>query len=271
MTDGDNNPWPQRLVDRKWRLDEGRSQAMGPAAPPGSHRRPQRSRRPQRRGPFSRSPRSGPNESLARCNRQNRRAHSQPHYRMEADTFGFAGSCDRHPDHNSVGVLFRLALRHLREAAQLKLWNYLVHGHNEAFFRAADPLSQTEAHRIDKIRAIRCHRSQVTLSRRRFLGYAGRPEFFAPLMNGETGGEGALRYSFERIRPFISASIFERNLDFQETRARSSWSAMIVMAQPSRGESGCRFGRESWRLKIGRRANLFRLRSFRQITRRDGC
>jgi LmbE family N-acetylglucosaminyl deacetylase len=70
-----------------------------------------------------------------------------------------------HPDDESLacGILLQHAVN--AEAAVLVI--YLTDGENNPW-----PQRQTEVKR----RAIRCHQSQLILSRRRFLSYATRPE-----------------------------------------------------------------------------------------------
>ena len=57
-------------------------------------------------------------------------------------------------------------------------WNYLVHGRSPAFFDRAAQLSPSEVETATNRDAIRRHQTQIKLSRRRFLGYAARPERF---------------------------------------------------------------------------------------------
>jgi hypothetical protein len=84
---------------------------------------------------------------------------------------------DIHPDHNAVAVMMRLILADFL-AGEVSQWNYLVHGHSPAFFDRAAELSASEVETAAKRDAIRCHQTQIKLSRRRFLRYATRPERF---------------------------------------------------------------------------------------------
>jgi hypothetical protein len=63
-------------------------------------------------------------------------------------------------------------------APRISQWNYLVHGHSPAFFDRAAELSSSELETVKKREAIRCHQTQIKLSRQRFLRYAARPERF---------------------------------------------------------------------------------------------
>jgi hypothetical protein len=76
-------------------------------------------------------------------------------------------------------------------------WSYLVHGRSKIFGLAASHLSASESECARKRSAILCHRTQVRLSRRRFLGYVARPERFAPIEPKQAmAGEGALRFAY---------------------------------------------------------------------------
>jgi hypothetical protein len=51
-----------------------------------------------------------------------------------------------------------------------------VHGRSSVFFKRAQAIPQSETETATKLRAIFCHKTQLKLSRKRFLGYAARPE-----------------------------------------------------------------------------------------------
>src|SRR5207245_8223222 len=84
---------------------------------------------------------------------------------------------DIHPDHNAVAVMMRLIFDDFL-TPQISQWNYLVHGRSRAFFDSAVELSSSESEIAKKREAIRCHQTQIKLSRRRFLQYAACPERF---------------------------------------------------------------------------------------------
>jgi LmbE family N-acetylglucosaminyl deacetylase len=86
---------------------------------------------------------------------------------------------DTHPDHSGLAVLLRIVFDNFLPSQHgISRLHYLIHGASESFARAACDLPQTLWERKTKRRAIVCHVSQVALSRRRFLGYAKRPERF---------------------------------------------------------------------------------------------
>jgi len=101
---------------------------------------------------------------------------------------------DTHPDHSALAVLLRIVFDNfLPPHHRISRLHYLIHGGSEAFARVAWDLPQTPTERKTKRRAIVCHVSQVALSRRRFLGYAKRPERFV-FGNGNLAlGDGPIR------------------------------------------------------------------------------
>jgi len=102
---------------------------------------------------------------------------------------------DTHPDHNALGVMFRLLADELSRDGQVtSVWNFAVHGNSAAFRGRAAKLNGSESEMATKLSAICCHKTQLKLSRRRFLGYAARPECFSKLRSREaTMGDGSVR------------------------------------------------------------------------------
>jgi LmbE family N-acetylglucosaminyl deacetylase len=190
VTDGDDNPWPQRMLERKWRLDSADRRRWG------------RLRR---------------TEALAALrvlgvNRSAARFLALPDQKLSAMLMCGCQSAlerfaaiiadwrptdllvpsisDTHPDHSALAVMLRLALSESFSqpiaAGQMTAWSYLVHGRSFAFFDRAETIDQSHIEAATKVRAIRCHQTQLKLSRKRFLGYAGRPERLVKL--GERDG-----------------------------------------------------------------------------------
>src|SRR5207248_2584183 len=94
---------------------------------------------------------------------------------------------DTHPDHNALAVMLRLVLseRFSRETT-MSMWSYIVHGKSATFFDRAKTIRQTAAETAVKLRAIGCHKTQLKLSRKRFLSHAARPERLIKLSKWET-------------------------------------------------------------------------------------
>ncbi|HET7266542.1 MAG TPA: PIG-L family deacetylase, partial [Oleiagrimonas sp.] len=166
ITDGDNNPWPQRWLERRWRIGpEARArwgqrrvgeaqqamQCLGlPAASLHRLRWPDLGVCARLRDDGT-----GAIEAFAAVMR-----HTQP------DIVVLPALEDRHPDHGGAHVLARLAMARLsREPDCLA---YLVHGSGAP---AGDPfvLSLDTVMQQTKRQAVLAHHTQVALARRRLL------------------------------------------------------------------------------------------------------
>ena len=177
VTDGGNNPWPQRVLERRWRLSPSdrkrwgklrRSEALAALCVLGIHPSDVQ---------FLALPDQGLTDLLLRdCNSALARLTQVIDDWSPTDIL-VPSLSDIHPDHNAVAVMMRLILADFL-AGEVSQWNYLVHGHCPAFFDRAAELSASEVETAAKRDAIRCHQTQIKLSRRRFLRYATRPERF---------------------------------------------------------------------------------------------
>ena len=188
-TDGENNPWPQRFLSRRWRLNAAdrqkwaklrRREALAALRVLGVSPEDARFLGWPDQG-LTGMLKSQPDSVLARLR----------YLIMEWGPTDVVGPDirDRHRDHSAIGLM----LKRLFAAGGLSLeevcrWTYVVHGRERGFRRDAKALPQTELQAKLKERAIRCHQSQLMLSRRRFLGYASRPEFLWKVPGRSHGG-----------------------------------------------------------------------------------
>ena len=190
-TDGENNPWPQRYLERKWRI-KAKDRVRW-----GELRRREALAALNILGvgadqvEFLALPDQGLTNLLwMDCARA---AHRLDRIIGDwaPDYFLIPSHYDTHPDHSALAVLFRLALGEFRRGSS---FSYLVHGRSKNFFAHALPIVQTAAEMTAKREAILCHRTQIVLSRRRFLDYAGRNERLFDSRQTELGhDEGAIR------------------------------------------------------------------------------
>jgi LmbE family N-acetylglucosaminyl deacetylase len=214
-TDGDDNPWPQRALERKWRLNADDRRRWG---------------RLRRREAIAALETLGlravdarflglPDQGLTRlalhdCSRIATRL-----ARMIADWAPthllFPSLRDTHPDHSGLALLLRFATADLPKTKSIKQWSYIVHGKRELFAGSAYALKQSSKEQARKSLAIACHCTQTKFSRRRFMSYAKRAELllsanqhFSPAGKGSIGfvsrEEGQLhlflRFSFRPLR-----------------------------------------------------------------------
>ena len=176
LTDGDNNPWPQRWIEKRWHIGaperarwgaRRRAEAQSALALLGVARDD---------AEFFGLPDLGLTPLLMR-------ADSALQTRLRGTLAAFAPSLivlpalsDRHPDHNAAHVLLRVALG---VPAAPRLIAFAVHGG-----AAADGdryLALDDAERATKRAAIEAHGTQMVFSHRRFVAFANPREFFQQL------------------------------------------------------------------------------------------
>jgi LmbE family N-acetylglucosaminyl deacetylase len=177
VTDGDDNPWPQRAVERRWHLSASdrerwgklrRSEALAALGVLGINPSDVQ---------FLALPDQGLTDLLlSDCNSSLTRIAQVIDDWSPTDILA-PSIFDIHPDHNAVAVMMRLIFADFL-AVGVSQWNYLVHGRSPAFFDRAAELSPSEVETATKRDAISHHQTQIKLSRRRFLRYATRPERF---------------------------------------------------------------------------------------------
>jgi N-acetyl-1-D-myo-inositol-2-amino-2-deoxy-alpha-D-glucopyranoside deacetylase len=176
VTDGENNPWPQRVIERKWRLgphararwaERRRAETLDALSCLGI---------PASSAVFLHFPDQGLTSLLLAGGGSLLPALAAEISTWRPTLVAAPALVDRHPDHNAVAVLLRLAVDRLAGAhgafAELA---YVVHGEVPA---GALQLPLAPVQRARKYAAILHHRSQLVLSKRRFLSHATETECF---------------------------------------------------------------------------------------------
>src|SRR5204863_2214743 len=138
---------------------------------------------------------------------------------------------DIHPDHSAVAVMIRLIFADFVTQG-VSQWNYLVHGHSPAFFDRAAQLSPSEAEIATKREAIRCHQTQIKLSRRRFLRYATRPERFLRVERESAVWRDGAVYSVSRARDNLDV-----DLRFSDDPFRMRRNKFFILGRDSLGRT----------------------------------
>jgi LmbE family N-acetylglucosaminyl deacetylase len=216
ITAGESNPWPQRYVNRRWRITPAQREEWGELR--CTEARQSLATLGARSDcsiflgypdqQISTLARTG-NETLADTLRAIMRDY-QP-------TILIAPSAqDLHADHRAVAYFAHQAVRGLGDNAP-EVMTYVVHGEGDpARLHLSLDLTDRELHK--KRDAIQCHRSQLHLSRERFLAYA-RPveEFFVPefdLVCTESRAKeriGALRHSCRVLFGRAAREVIRKN------------------------------------------------------------
>lgn len=173
-TDGDNNPWPQRWLERRFRIGAAERARWG------QRRRGEALGALEILGIDASSARflGWPDQGLTAALMHDDGAISTLAQEIAAfvpSRVAMPTLDDRHPDHSALRVMLELAL--MRCASTCHRLGYIVHGARGSAVHdrivAAGPESQTR-----KQRAMLAHASQVALSRRRLLAIAAAAEKF---------------------------------------------------------------------------------------------
>jgi LmbE family N-acetylglucosaminyl deacetylase len=229
VTDGDNNPWPQRALERRWSLSPSDRQRWG------------KLRRAEALAAlrvldilladvqFLGLPDQGLTDLLLRdCDTALTRITQVIDDWSPTDILA-PSLFDIHPDHNAVAVMMRLIFADFL-APGVSQWNYLVHGRSRAFFDSAVELSSSESEIAKKREAIRCHQTQIKLSRRRFLRYAARPERFLRVERESAVRRDGAVYSVSRTRDNLDV-----NLRFSADPFRIQRNKFFILGRDSIG------------------------------------
>jgi LmbE family N-acetylglucosaminyl deacetylase len=188
-TDGENNPWPQRLLQRKWRLDDvdrarwgrlRRQEALNALSVLGVC---------QSSAEFLALPDQGLTDLLLSDYLAPLQLLSDCIVNWAPTHLFWPALGDTHPDHSALAVMLFLAVRNLQHHLHFTAWNFLVHGNDREFSRRAVMLHAMAEETAAKRAASHCHKTQLKLSRRRFLAYVVRPERLADV-NGWSNNAG---------------------------------------------------------------------------------
>ena len=172
-TDGDNNPWPQRWAERRFRIGSAERARWG------RRRRGEAQAALRRLGVAPDQARflGWPDLGLTRRLEQDDSAIDAlaVEIRDFAPTHVAMPSLhDRHPDHGALRVMLELAIARVR--SRCICLGYVVHGRSAVAGEWLLP-HDTERH-LGKRDALLQHGSQTLLSRRRLLRWASQPESF---------------------------------------------------------------------------------------------
>ena len=182
LTNGDNNPWPQRWVERRLRIgvDERRRW--------GERRRGEVERALRQLGvdPAALHPLGWPDMGITTllCENFDQGVSTMTTYldRCRPNLLAIPALGDHHPDHGAAHVLARLAVAQWQAGAP-ELLAYLVHGREEEVTGRVKLDSSVGLH-ANKMAALACHQSQMTLSGKRMRRLAGRPERYLAVKAG---------------------------------------------------------------------------------------
>jgi LmbE family N-acetylglucosaminyl deacetylase len=159
-TDGDNNPWPQRFIERKWRIKKADRLRWGKLRQREAEAALITLGLQAEDACFLGLPDQGLTDRLMRdpASLLSRFARCIEDF-APTDMF-LPSTADAHPDHNALAVALLLILRQLDPQIALEsVWHFVVHGRNPAFFAHARTIEGTRSEIATKVRAIKCHQT----------------------------------------------------------------------------------------------------------------
>jgi LmbE family N-acetylglucosaminyl deacetylase len=212
-TDGDNNPWPQRFLERKLQISTTDRARWGRRRRKEALTALELLGLPRGSARFLGLPDQGITSLLMR-------AEESVLFNLWAEVkewaptvFVIPSSTDAHPDHSALFVMVHLALTRLARAP--RLLRFIIHPPRRQSERGKVTLRLTPEEVRRKHDAIVAHESQMALSRKRFASYATEEEVFysAPLQEhtdhhhpviGAMFDRGALRIQLRLRTPHRS-------------------------------------------------------------------
>jgi LmbE family N-acetylglucosaminyl deacetylase len=178
-TDGENNPWPQRVVERRLKIRSSDRARWGKRRRKEAQLALAHLGLPAASARFLGFPDQGITRFLLGASEIPVAAIGEVLSNLKPTLIVMPSPRDVHPDHNGLSVLIRIALsRHKRP---VRVLNYLVHARGRQTDRHRLALLLSPEEKLIKKQAILCHASQMKLSRRRFVAYAKTIETFHAL------------------------------------------------------------------------------------------
>lgn len=173
ITNGDNNPWPQRWVEKRWQIGPAEQQRWG------ALRRQEARLALKKLGfegetHFLQLPDQGLTGKLLQADAETLEQFCVHLREWNPTHIVLPSPYDLHPDHNALYVLLQLALERTGRSTLPQI-HFLVHCKRPDLVPGRMAFQLTEHERHIKRQAILCHGTQMVLSKKRFLAYA-RPE-----------------------------------------------------------------------------------------------
>lgn len=180
-SDGENNPWPQRVLERRWAI--GRPER----ARWGIRRRAEALEAlrclgvPEENVQFLGFPDQGMTSLLLRSEEGPVTALREAIRTWRPTLVVSPSPHDLHPDHNALSVILSIASSQGPAVSAPDHIHYLVHRRADYYPRPCWTLHLSAEEQRIKLHSIQRHRTQMVLSRKRFLAYArGHELFHAP-------------------------------------------------------------------------------------------
>ncbi|MGI8510151.1 MAG: PIG-L deacetylase family protein [Gemmatimonadaceae bacterium] len=223
LTDGDCNPWPQRVVEKRWRIGATDRARWG---------RRRRAEAEQALSTLGVAPSAihclgwadmGLTARLLLDMNASTRTLATLLTRLlsrasASDMIVLPSLTDRHPDHGAARVMTELALA--CAALTPQLLGYTVHGTVD---RSATRIHLDDASQRRKFAAVEQHHTQLVLSRGRMRKYAERPEHFSREQH-----RGNLLIAPYHILPWKLGPVLRQMSELVVATATGAWRLPLV-------------------------------------------
>lgn len=178
VTDGENNPWPQRALEKRWSLSKADHSRWGRRRCKEALSALEALGLDESQATFMGLPDQGITALLANGDQAMINRFADEIANWKPTLLLSPALQDRHPDHNALAVLVDLAMMRLPpEVTPPQVLAYLIHG-QQALTSAPFVVNLSKQELAVKQQAILAHETQMALSRKRFLAYGKAEEKF---------------------------------------------------------------------------------------------
>ena len=180
LTDGDNNPWPQRYIERRWHIDDAARARWGKRRDGEALAALECLGVQPESISFWHYPDQGLTRLLLEDGEELIGKLSREISQWQPTLVLTPSLCDLHPDHSALAVLLHLALERdgFRDTRPFELLDYLVHTRGDEVLGESLEISLSPEQVAVKREAILSHATQMALSRGRFVAFAQPTEVF---------------------------------------------------------------------------------------------
>lgn len=195
LTDGENNPWPQRALEKHWHISLEDKQRWG------------RKRRQEalnalsilgigtQQSTFLGLPDQGITDLLCHHDSEAIDKITQEIASWNPSVIILPSPFDLHPDHNAFALLFELALQRANLTHEPRLLYFLIHSKPVCYGDRIDiELNRYEVEA--KRNALMAHESQMVLSKKRFLSYVRKNEYFYQANHSQSADNHPIKSAF---------------------------------------------------------------------------
>lgn len=249
LTAGDNNPWPQRWVERRVRIRRADRERWG-------HRRHVEMVQALQLLELPRSalqalgwPDMGVTDCLLQAENTAVSTLAAAIGQFRPSLIAMPSLDDRHPDHGAAHVLVRLALAGQTRSPQLL--TYLVHGHapDSGFIEVRG----SSAEQAIKLTALTAHHSQMALSGNRMRHLASRPERYIEVSSRSKEPSSALPWQPSAwLQPWLRLSVASaagvQSWRWKDAPLQRDDNGIYHLPTPAAADATPRFAKLAWGL-----------------------